>query len=107
MKAAGCAFILVGFFFILAGIAGMLRYRKFYQRLLVCSLADTVGAAFVLIGAALFHSFFFSVKSLLCLAAVILINPLITHKMGRAAFWSNEEKEQEKIRDQISKDGKE
>lgn len=89
MQLLGGILIGFGFGFMFIGFLGLLRYRKFYQRLLSASLIDTAGILLILLGTAFWGNFgFFSAKAVLILIASILVNPLITHKLGRTAYLS-------------------
>ena len=79
----------IGFFLILTGFVGLMRFRKFYQRLLICGLADTFGVLVILFGVMLRQGIsMFTLKTVLILVAVFLVGPLLTHKLGRSAYLS-------------------
>jgi len=71
------------------GIIGIFKFKNFYGRILVSTLIDTVGAVTIIIGLAVKHGFsFFSLKLLLLLILMLIINPLVSHITARSAFLS-------------------
>ena len=89
MIIAGEAIIALGMLFILFGVIGLLRFRNFYARILVTAKIDTVGVITILIGIAVRNGFsFFSLKVLLLMAVILIVNPLASHMIARAAFLS-------------------
>jgi multicomponent Na+:H+ antiporter subunit G len=78
---------LVGFFFVLAGVIGVLRLPDFYSRLHAMGKCDTVGVALLLGALALQEGpSLVSAKILLIVIFVALSNPTATHALGRAAW---------------------
>ena len=89
MKIAGEVIMLVGVVFILFGVIGTLRFRNFYTRILVTAKIDTIGAITLFIGVAVRNGFsFFSLKVLLLMAVLMMINPLASHTIARSAYLS-------------------
>jgi len=89
MIIAGNIIIAIGCVFILFGIIGFLKYRYFFTRILVTAKIDTVGAITIIIGVAVKHGFsFFTLRVLLLMVLMLLINPLASHMIARAAFLS-------------------
>lgn len=79
----------IGFIIILCGFIGLIRSRAFYTRLLVSALIDTVGILLVLIGMAVRQGWTaFTWKLILLMVILVFVNPLLSHKIGRAAFIS-------------------
>ncbi len=78
---------LMGFFFVLAGVIGVLRLPDFYSRLHAMGKCDTVGVA-LLLGALVLQEglSLVSAKILLIVVFVALSNPTATHALGRAAW---------------------
>ena len=71
------------------GVIGIFRFKNFYERILVTVKIDTVGAFTLIIGIAVKHGAdFFSLKLLLIISLLIIINPLITHVTARSAYLS-------------------
>ena len=89
MKIAGDIIIVLGMVFILFGIIGLIKFRNFYTRILVTAKIDTVGVITILIGLAVKHSIsFFSLKVLLLMGIMMVINPLAAHIIARSAYLS-------------------
>ena len=79
--------LLVGLFFIAAGVGGGLRLPDFYTRLHALGKSDTLGVALTVGALALRGgATLTSVKILLIVAFVTLANPTATHALGRAAY---------------------
>jgi len=79
--------LLVGLFFIAAGVVGVLRLPDFYTRLHALGKSDTLGVALTVGALALRGgATLTSVKILLIVAFVTLANPTATHALGRAAY---------------------
>lgn len=90
---------LAGFFFIFAGVVGVLRLPDFYCRLHAMGKCDTLGVALLLGALVLAEGVsLVSVKILLIVVFVALANPTATHALGRAArrgglpHWTGEDK---------------
>jgi len=84
------------------GIIGIFKFKNFYARVLVSPLIDTVGTFTVIIGIALRHGLsFFSLKLLLLIILLMIINPLVAHIVARSAWLSGYE-----IQDKYAKDNK-
>ena len=79
--------LLVGLFFIAAGVVGVLRLPDFYTRLHALGKSDTLGVALAVGALALRGgATLTSVMILLIVAFVTLANPTATHALGRAAY---------------------
>jgi len=89
MSAAGDVVIAAGLLFILFGVVGMIKYKDFFTRILIAVKIDTVGAITVIIGLALKHGLsFFSLKLMLLMILLLIVNPLATHVIARSAYLS-------------------
>ena len=89
MEIAGNIIITIGIIFMLFGVIGIFKYKSFYIRILVSTKIDTVGAFTLILGTALKHGFsFFTLKMLLLILLMMIINPLISHMTARSAFLS-------------------
>ena len=95
---AAFVLILVGLLFLVVAAIGVLRLPDIYTRSHAVSLADSLGAFFVLTGLALHASINpVLVKILAVLVLLYLINPAIAHLTVRAAHrsglkpWSRED----------------
>ena len=89
MIIAGEVIIGVGIVFMFFGIIGIIKYKSFYTRILVTAKIDTVGVITIFIGMAVKHgASFFSLKVLLLMGIMMLINPLASHMIARSAYLS-------------------
>jgi len=89
LEIASNIIIYAGIAFIVLGIIGIFRFRNFYARIIVAPLIDTVGAFTIIVGIAIRHGFgFFSLKLLILIILLMIINPLIAHIMARSAYLS-------------------
>ena len=89
MEIAGNVIIIIGIIFIFFGIIGIFRFKNFYARILVSVIIDTVGAFTIIIGLVVKHGFgFFSLRLLLLIILMMIINPLVSHMTARSAFFS-------------------
>ncbi len=69
------------------GVYGSFKYKNFYARILVSSKLDTVAFITMIIGVIIYSGFtIFSLKVLLLMALMLLINPLTTHLIARSAY---------------------
>jgi len=86
---AGDVLIIIGIVFMFFGIIGIFRFKGFFARILVSSKIDTVGAFTIIIGLAFKHGIgFFSLKLILLIVLMMIINPIITHITARSAWLS-------------------
>ena len=96
MSIAGDIIIYTGIIFMLFGVIGILKYKTFYARILVTTKIDTVGAFTIIIGIAVKHGFsFFSLKLLLLLVLMMIVNPLVTNIIAHCAYSSDPENKDE------------
>lgn len=78
--------IVIGLFFLVVGSIGMLRLPNVFARAHALSLTDSLGAVLVLAGLAVYQGFTTnSLKIMVVLALVYLLNPVIAHATIRAA----------------------
>jgi multicomponent Na+:H+ antiporter subunit G len=81
--------VLVGVFFVLAAVVGILRLPDFYCRLHAMGKCDTLGVTLVMAGLAVHEGFTLnSAKLALMVLFIALANPTATHAIGRAALLS-------------------
>lgn len=92
--------ILGGLFFFFTGTLGLLRFPDVYTRLHAAGKCDTLGAQLMLLGLAIANGWnLVSIKLLLIVVFLFLVNPTATHAMIRAAvnsgeaFWRKETKQ--------------
>ena len=92
MTILGDIIIAIGIFCILIGLIGYMKYINFYTRILVTTKIETVGTITIILGVIVRHGFsFFSLKALLLLAVLVIINPLVSHVIARCAHLSGYE----------------
>jgi multicomponent Na+:H+ antiporter subunit G len=85
----GNIIIALGLVFIFFGVLGIIKYKNFYIRLLVTSKIDIVGVNTIIIGIAVKHGFgFFTLKMILLIALLLIIDPLTAHIIARSAHSS-------------------
>lgn len=78
--------IVIGLFFLVVGSIGMLRLPNVFARAHALSLTDSLGAVLVLAGLAVYQGFSMnSLKIVIVLLLVYLLNPVIAHATIRAA----------------------
>jgi multicomponent Na+:H+ antiporter subunit G len=86
---AAALLLVAGGLFVFAGAVGLLRLPDFYSRLHATSKCDTLGLGLMVAGAALHAGIsLISVKILLVVVFVALVNSTAAHAIGRAAFRS-------------------
>lgn len=89
LNTVGDIVILVGIIFIVFGVYSIFRFRNFYSRILVASKVDTVGFITIMFGVIIKQGLsYFSLKVLLILLVMLIINPLTTHSIARSAYLS-------------------
>ena len=87
MRIAGDVIIIAGIVFILFGILGIVRFNEFFARALISAKIDTVGAITIILGVAIRNGFgFFSLKALLLIGMMMIVNPLVSHTIARSAY---------------------
>ena len=86
---ASVALLGIGLFFFVSATVGLLRFPDFYCRVHAMGKCETLGALLMLLGLAVEQGFSpVSLKLLLILAFLFLVNPVAAHALGRAA-WVN------------------
>jgi multicomponent Na+:H+ antiporter subunit G len=86
MTVLAIGLIVVGLFFFVVGSIGMLRLPNVFTRAHALSLTDSLGAVFVLAGLAVYQGFSVdSLKIMVVLGLVYMLNPVIAHATLRAA----------------------
>jgi len=89
MVVLALGFILLGLFFLLIAAIGMVRLPDVYTRSHAVGLTDTWGAFFLLLGLMLYQGLSLnSVKILVVLILLFILNPVISHATVRAALRS-------------------
>lgn len=77
----------IGLVSVLLGVFGVYRFRSFYSRILIASKIDTVGFITICTGIMVRNGIsWFSLKVLLLVAVVMIINPVVTHAIASSAY---------------------
>jgi|TARA_B100000315_G_scaffold237419_1_gene254187 multicomponent Na+:H+ antiporter subunit G len=80
-------FLAIGCFFIVVASIGIIRFPDFYSRMHPVGKADTLGQAMVLIGLMIYEGFsLVSVKLLIIVIFIFIVNPTATHATANAAY---------------------
>ena len=86
MNLVASILLIGGFFFVFAGVIGILRLPDFYTRLHAMGKNDTLGVALMALAVVFLEGATLnSVKILFIVLFVALSNPTATHALGRAA----------------------
>ena len=86
MTVLAIGLIVLGLYFLIVGSIGMLRLPNVFVRAHALSLTDSLGAVLVLAGLAVHQGFSMnSLKIMIVLVLVYLLNPVIAHATIRAA----------------------
>ena len=89
MEILGNIIIVAGIIMMFFGVIGLFKFKNFYPRILVTAKIDTVGTLTLIAGFIIKHGFsFFSLKLLLLLGIMLLLNPLASHIIARSAYLS-------------------
>jgi multicomponent Na+:H+ antiporter subunit G len=87
MELFGYLAIICGLFFILTGILGMFRFPDFYTKMHAAGVAECCGAPMFLVGLACIQTeFSSSIKLIIAAILLILLGPVATHALGKAAI---------------------
>jgi len=82
-------FLIVGSFFCLTGVVGLLRFPDFFSRIHATSLTDTLGAGLILSGLMLQAGWgIVLAKLIMILLFSFLAGPTASHAMAKAALKS-------------------
>ena len=85
------ALIVLGLFFLVVAAVGMVRLPDVFARSHAVALTDALGAFFLLIGLAIYDGFTTNtLRILVVLALLYLVNPVISHATVRAALRTGE-----------------
>lgn len=91
MVLVGYGMILVGFIAIFSGIVGLFRFPDFYTKIHAASVIECCGVPLSLAGLAFLQNNFINSSKLLFAAMLILVlNPVSTHAIAKAALLSKE-----------------
>jgi multicomponent Na+:H+ antiporter subunit G len=82
--------ILIGAFFMLLAGLGLLRMPDLFLRMSAATKASTLGAAFMLLGAAVYFPDLGTVsRSLATIVFIFLTAPVAAHRIARAAYFND------------------
>jgi len=85
------AIIALGLFFLVVAAVGMVRLPDVFTRAHAVALTDSLGAFFLLVGLAIYHGFTTNtLRILVVLALLYMVNPVIAHATVRAALRSGQ-----------------
>ena len=85
MEIARWTLFLFGAFFVLVGALGVIRLPDIYSRLHAAGLADSLGAALLLLAMMIGAEWLIVVKLGLILLILLITGPTATHALARAA----------------------
>ena len=79
----------LGCFFIVVSSIGIVRFPDFYSRMHPAGKSDTLGQLLVLSGLMVYEGFsLVSVKLLIIIVFIFIVNPTATHALAKAAYVS-------------------
>jgi multicomponent Na+:H+ antiporter subunit G len=88
-KLLGYAFVINGTFFFIVTAIAMLRFKDFYTRLHIGSKCLTGGGISILLGIIFFKGLsLYSLKLGLIIIFLVITNPVTTHALARASYYS-------------------
>lgn len=91
MPDVAMAIIALGLFFLVVAAVGMVRLPDVFTRAHAVALTDSLGAFFLLVGLAIYHGFTTNtLRILVVLALLYMVNPVIAHATVRAALRSGQ-----------------
>ncbi|MDO7787746.1 monovalent cation/H(+) antiporter subunit G [Desulforamulus aquiferis] len=80
-------FLALGCFLLLVASIGVIRFPDFFSRMHAAGKADTMGQSCILIGLIIYSGFnLVSLKLLIIMAMIYVINPTATHYLAKAAY---------------------
>jgi len=105
MRIVGEILIILGLVFMLFGVIGLFKFRRFYPRILIAAKIDTVGLITIFMGVAVRHGFsFFTFRVLLLLGLVLITNPMTAYIIARFANLSGYKPESGEINSNTTND---
>jgi len=86
-------FILFGSIFYLISTLGIYRFRSLFPKFHAAGISDTVAIAFIIMGLIGHVGMnFLSIKLLIILGMLFIINPTVTHIIAKSAYLTRKEK---------------
>jgi len=105
MQIVGEIFIILGLLFMLFGVIGLFKFRRFYPRILIAAKIDTVGLITIFVGVMIRHGFsFFTLRVFLLLGLILIMNPMTTYIIARFANLSGYKPESDRTSHTITSD---
>lgn len=107
---AGYTLMIIGSFFALSGAIGIIRFPDLFNRLHAATVTILGGSSTLLIGLALLTlqiNYTISIKALAIATLIIVVTPVSSHALVRAAYKSGETLWSGTICDKLKEDGKE
>jgi len=105
MWVLGEILIILGLLFMLFGVIGLFKFRRFYPRILIAAKIDTVGLITIFSGVMVRHGFsFFTLRVLLLLGLILITNPMTTYIIARFANLSGYKPESDGTSSAITND---
>ncbi len=79
--------IIIGSFFILTSAIGCIRFKDFFVRLHSAGIGDSCGSVIFLLGIICREGFsLFSLKIILLILLLLIVNPTSTYLLAKAAY---------------------
>ena len=101
----GLIFISIGLFFDLMGCLGLVRLPDVYNRLQAATKCVTMGTCSILLGTFIIVGFTASgMKSLLCIAFIVLTSPVAAHAIARGAHRAGVKLYEKSVIDKYAED---
>ena len=92
--------LITGFLLMIVSAVGVLRLPDFFSRLHASSVGETLGIVLAGLGFIVYEGLSLtSVKILLIIIAVFLVNPVGTHLIGKAALQSDQKLQKKEEKD--------
>jgi len=88
----GSLFILLGAFFVISGMVGLVRFPDTFTKLHAASVTEVIGIPLALIGLAMTQNTLFAAAKVLILIPIIwIVGPVASHALAKAAYKAREE----------------
>lgn len=91
----GSLFIIVGTFFVISGIVGLIRLPSIFNKLHASSVADVMGVPLILLGLAMMQNNWLSATKILIMIPIIwIIGPISQNALAKAAYNAKNKNEE-------------
>ena len=107
---AGFTLVIIGSFFALSGAIGIIRFPDFFNRIHAATVTIIGGSSTLLTGLALLAlqmNYMISIKVLTIAMLIIVLTPISSHALVRAAYKNKEPLWKDTICDKLKEDGQE